>query len=64
MTSESEPNAEPAPFTPTRRLRDRVAGLPRTDTGWAAEHIRTKQTEPHEPRDEASQTSTEADDSG
>jgi prevent-host-death family protein len=31
--------------TPTRRLLDRVAGLTRTDSGWAQEHAETKRAE-------------------
>ena len=36
---------EPDTRTPTRRLLDRVAGLTRTDSGWADEHAETKRAE-------------------
>jgi prevent-host-death family protein len=36
---------EPDTSTPTRRLLDRVAGLTRTDSGWAEDHAATKQAE-------------------
>ena len=37
--------AEPDTRSPTRRLLDRVASLPRTDTGWADEHAEAKRAE-------------------
>jgi prevent-host-death family protein len=36
---------EPDTRTPTRRLLDRLAGLTRTDSGWADEHAETKRAE-------------------
>lgn len=36
---------EPDTRTPTRRLLDRIAGLTRTDSGWADEHAETKRAE-------------------
>ena len=43
---------EPDDRTPTRRLLDRVAALPRTDTGWADEHAGTKTAEIAAQRDD------------
>ena len=39
------PHRDKPDATPTRRLLDRIAGLARTDSGWADEHAETKRTE-------------------
>jgi prevent-host-death family protein len=43
---------EPDSRTPTQRLLDRVATLPRTDTGWVDEHADTKRAEIEAQRDD------------
>lgn len=43
---------EPDSRTPTQRLLDRVAALPRTNTGWVDEHADTKRAEIEAQRDD------------